>query len=77
MVTEYWRGTKVDAQVQRDALLSFFEYKHLPEHLQKIAKPFCDMAHDLGGMPLDWELISGLRKLLEAKDCFVRATLKK
>ena len=54
-------------------LLSLFAYDHLPEHLQKVSKPIHDLAHraadNLGEGP---ELSAGLRKLLEAKDCFVR-----
>lgn len=59
-------------------ILRFFEYNHLPEELQKISKPFSDMAFELAGMPTKYgpEVSSGLRKLLEAKDCFVRAALK-
>lgn len=53
-----------------------FEYKHLPEHLQEISRPFALLA---GGMidklPDSPELTAGLRKLLEAKDCMVRARL--
>lgn len=54
-------------------VLQFFEYEHLPEHLQEIAKPLSELAHvmaiSLGQSP---ELTAGLRKLLEAKDCLVR-----
>lgn len=58
-------------------ILKFFEYDHLPDRLQKISKPFHDLAwslvdeHQLAGA----ELTTGLRKLLEAKDCVVRAAL--
>lgn len=55
-------------------LLLFFEYKHLPESRQKYSKPFHDLATEMADSlyPSD-ELLVGLRKLLEAKDCFVRA----
>lgn len=57
-------------------ILQYFEYKHLPEKLQEISKPICKLANkmdqDLIGCP---ETSAGLRKLLEAKDCFVRAAL--
>jgi hypothetical protein len=58
-------------------ILKFFDYSHLPEHLQDISKPFCDLAHMLAIQlpPYNDEVLTGLRKLLEAKDCFVRATL--
>jgi hypothetical protein len=60
------------------ALLRFFEYEHLPEHLQVISRPFCELAEDMAmGHGLEGaELTTGLRKLLEAKDCMVRAALR-
>lgn len=58
-------------------LLSWFEYDHLPEHLQKVSKPVGDLAHQLvEELPDGPELSAGLRKLLEAKDCFVRAAVE-
>ena len=61
-----------------EALLSFFQYQHLPEHLQEISKPFHDLAHAVAARPTNHgaELTAGLRKLLEAKDCIVRAALR-
>lgn len=57
-------------------LLRYFTYDHLPEHLQAISKPFSDLAYYMvNAMPDGPELTAGLRKLLEAKDCFVRAAL--
>lgn len=54
-------------------LLSLFDYKHLPEHLQMVSGQFKAMAEtmveNLGDGP---EMSAGLRKLLEAKDCMVR-----
>ena len=54
-------------------VFQFFHYAHLPEDLQAISKPCSELARDmvdrLGEGP---ELTAGLRKLLEAKDCFVR-----
>jgi hypothetical protein len=61
-----------------DSLLQFFAYEHLPPHLQAISKPFGDMAHTLAAeMPKNPESTTALRKLLEAKDCAVRAVLYK
>ena len=58
-----------------EAILKFFEYEHLPAHLQIISRPFNELAYEMADR-LDWpELTAGLRKLLEAKDCFVRAAL--
>jgi ferritin-like protein len=59
-------------------LLQFFEYAHLPEHLQAVSKPFGDLAHHLDAtLPSNAETTVALRKLLEAKDCAVRAVLEK
>lgn len=58
-------------------VLRFFAWEHLPETLQVVSKPFSDLAHQVANN----EELSGpevtvcLRKLLEAKDCAVRAAL--
>ncbi|MEU6674748.1 hypothetical protein [Streptomyces sp. NPDC046925] len=57
------------------ALLRYFDYAHLPPHLQAVSRPFHDLAHDLAGRLSGAEVSAGLRKLLEAKDCMVRAAL--
>lgn len=60
----------------QDIILQFFEYKHLPKSLQTISKPFCEQAQDIiKTIPRNPEREAGLRKLLEAKDCIVRAFL--
>jgi hypothetical protein len=56
-------------------VLQFFTYEHLPEHLQKISKPFCELANTLAEELEGPELTICLRKMLEAKDCAVRAAL--
>lgn len=59
-------------------LLQFFAYEHLPPHLQEISKPFGDLARLMDDiLPTNSESTSALRKLLEAKDCAVRARLFK
>lgn len=56
----------------------YFEYEHLPTHLQAISKPCHDLAEQMiNALPDGPEVTAGLRKLLEAKDCFVRAALDK
>ena len=58
--------------------IQYFEYKHLPEKLQAVSKPLGDLAHEMEAMLPDGpEKSAGMRKLLEAKDCFVRAALEK
>ena len=59
-----------------EAILRHFECSHLPPHLQQVARPFRALAHDAAGMLSGPELTAGLRKLLEAKDCMVRAALE-
>ena len=59
-------------------LLQFFAYEHLPEGLQKISKPFYEFARELSKiLPVHPESTVCFRKLLEAKDCAVRARLFK
>jgi hypothetical protein len=59
-----------------DPILKFFSYEHLPAHLQSISKPFHDMAHWIvKTTPRNAERTTALRKLLESKDCAVRAVL--
>lgn len=59
-------------------LLQFFTYKHLPPHLQVISKPFAELANHMSDtLPANPESSTAMRKLLEAKDCAVRAVLFK
>lgn len=61
-----------------EPLLQFFKYEHLPEHLQTVSKPFCDLARQLVQTHTqNPERTVALRKLLEAKDCAVRSMLWK
>lgn len=59
-------------------VLQFFEFEHLPEFLQVVSRPFCELA-DLTAhrSPQSPETTVALRKLLEAKDAAVRAVLDK
>lgn len=58
-------------------MLRYFEFQHLPAHLQEASRPFCDLAHLVAHMlPAGAEKSAALRKLLEAKDCAVRAMLE-
>lgn len=52
----------------------FFEVDHLPDPLKCIVASCESLAHTMiSSIESDPELTVGLRKLLEAKDCFVRA----
>jgi ferritin-like protein len=70
---------KSDSTVEREpkeALLQFFAFSHLPDHLQTVSKPFHDLANDvIANLPRNPERTVALRKLIEAKDCAVRAML--
>jgi len=56
-------------------LLQYFTYAHLPPHLAEVSKPFADLAEVVADLPSSPEVTVALRKLLEAKDCAVRARL--
>jgi len=60
----------------QEPLLQYFEYNHLREDLQETSKVFHDLAHKLvDELPRSPERTVALRKLLEAKDCAVRAKI--
>lgn len=57
-------------------IMRYFAFAHLPEHLQKVSKPIGELAEKMEAeIPDGPEKSAGLRKLLEAKDCLVRAAL--
>jgi hypothetical protein len=63
---------------QPEHIIQFFDYAHLPPHLQAISKPFHDLAHDIvEELPRNPERTVALRKLLESKDAAVRAMVAK
>jgi len=58
------------------AIARYFAYDHLPDGLRHVSGQCSLLAEDMiRGLPDGPELTAGLRKLLEAKDCFVRAAL--
>ncbi|MFG1205574.1 hypothetical protein [Xanthobacter flavus] len=57
-------------------IMKYFAYEHLPANLQEVSKPIGDLARQMDeALPDGAEKSAGLRKLLEAKDCLVRAKL--
>lgn len=57
-------------------ILRFFASSHLPPELREISIAVQVLAKDMEhALPDGPEKSAGLRKLLEAKDCFVRAAL--
>lgn len=60
-----------------DPILKYFNYEHLPPHLQGVSAQFHLLAHWLvGSLPRCPERTVALRKLLESKDAAVRAALE-
>lgn len=61
-----------------EPLLQFFEFEHLPPHLKPTSEFFYWLAHSIAEkVPRNPERTVAFRKLLEAKDCAVRAVLYK
>jgi hypothetical protein len=58
-------------------IMRYFTYSHLPEGpLRAVSEACADLAgHCDRNLPDGAEKSAGLRKLLEAKDCLVRAAL--
>jgi hypothetical protein len=59
------------------SILKFFSFDHLPDGKLKSTSAACNTLAEImvQNLPDGPELTAGLRKLLEAKDCFVRAAL--
>lgn len=59
-----------------EPMLRFFEFSHLPVKLAAASAPFAGLARDIADrLPRSPERTVALRKLLESKDCAVRAAL--
>jgi len=62
--------------IEQEPMLQFFFYEHLPPELGKIVEHYLALAEwTVGNLPRNPERTVALRKLLEAKDCAVRAKL--
>lgn len=56
--------------------MQFFKYSHLPPAMQEISRPFAELAEKVEASgPSNPERTVALRKLLEAKDAAVRASI--
>lgn len=63
---------------EREHIMQFFAYTHLPARLQTISAPFGNLAEAMViSLPRNPERTVALRKLLEAKDAAVRALVAK
>jgi len=72
-VTPTTPGASVDPTGQ---MMKYFSFEHLPVHLQAASKVFATAAEQVVELiPPGPERTVCLRKLLEAKDCGVRASL--
>lgn len=78
--------TDLPARIERDLtgrhpgtvqILRWFAHEHLPEGpVRELSSIVANHAHYVAAvLPDGPELTTGLRKLLEAKDCFVRAAI--
>lgn len=56
-------------------IVVFFKYDHLPKHLRTVSRWFATIAALVDQLPPGPETSVSLRKLLEAKDAAVRASL--
>ena len=77
----------ITAAQEKFVILRNFEFSHLSEKLQDISRPFCELANQVAERSMinrhgihaaensRNETEMALRKLLEAKDCAVRAAL--
>lgn len=74
---EYTFSSSPD-KVKGELLLQFFEYEHLPPHLQQASRPFSHLAYQIvRDIPKNAERTICLRNLILAKDNAVRAVLYK
>lgn len=56
--------------------IKYFKYEHLNGEMKEISKLVAELAQKLEAtLPDGPEKSAGMRKLLEAKDCFVRSVL--
>lgn len=61
---------------KQSVIMAYFTYIHLPPHLRVVSMRVCELAAYMdASLPDSAEKSAGLRKLLEAKDCFVRANM--
>lgn len=66
---------EIRAMRDRYPILKHFRFEHLPVHLQAVSRRFAELAMEMAKTPGNAETAAGLRKLMEAKDCAVRAAL--
>lgn len=76
MDTPTLEGEPTPAQIEAEPMLKWFRFAQLPAHLQQFSQPWAKLAlHVVDRVPRNPERTVALRKLLEGKDCAVRASL--
>lgn len=74
------RGPAVRAEGRHPSTISlarWFTFDHLKENARPPSRACAELAQEMiDTLPDSPELSAGLRKLLEAKDCFVRAAIE-
>lgn len=71
------RNPTAEARDGEDRMMTWFAYAHLPPQFQTVSRPFFQLATLMcTTLQPGPERTAGLRKLLEAKDCAVRALVK-
>lgn len=72
-----YQQAQAQPKPQGSTTAKYFAFGHLPGHLQAVSRPIGELAELLEQLlPNGPEKSAGMRKLLEAKDCFVRAALE-
>jgi len=67
----------IEEMAKIETTMIFFAFEHLPESLQEVSKPFCELAkHVFETIPRGPQRSLALRRLIEAKDAAVRAAVK-
>lgn len=75
-ISEAEANARTAVRPARERIMRYFKYEHLPPAMQEVSRPFGELAervHDT--LPAGPERAVALRKLLEAKDAAVRASL--
>lgn len=63
-------------EINAEPLLQLFRHMHLPPNLREISQPFGVLARQMVSLlPRNPERLTMLRKLREAKDCAVTASI--
>lgn len=72
----HFRSMKMRQADDGDPLIRYFTWAHLPKNLQRVSKPFAELAERVvATVPRSAERTVALRKLLESKDAAIRAAL--